>query len=495
MSEEQDLNELLVQRRQKLDDYRARGIEPYKAAYNPTIDTATLHEQYGDIETGAKTEETVKIAGRVMAMREHGKAAFAVIKDASGTIQLYANFDHLGADSFEGFLGLDIGDWVGVEGAIFKTRRGELTIDVASYELLSKSLRPLPEKWHGLRDIETRYRQRYVDLIMNDDVRETFRTRSRIISVIRRFLTDRGFLEVETPMLQPIPGGAAAKPFVTHHNALGMDLFLRIAPELYLKRLMVGGLEKVFDLNKNFRNEGISIKHNPEFTMLEVYQAYADYKDMMDLTEELICYTAQTALGKLVFSYGSEEIDLNRPWKRMTMLESLQEIADLEISLDTPINEIKDIAARHHIEIEPEMTTGRLINELFEKLVEKELKQPVFITDYPVELTPLARNHREDPRLVERFELFIVGRETANAFSELTDPIEQQKRFEMQMKERNLGNEEAHVADEDYIRALEYGLPPTGGLGIGIDRLVMLLTGSMSIRDVILFPQLKKEQL
>lgn len=495
MFEEHEQSELMRQRIIKLEKYQAEGIEPFKLKYAANTDPKTLQDRHSGLAPGDKVEEQASTYGRIMAFREHGRAAFAVIKDSGASIQLYGSVDSLGEAGYADWLKLDVGDWIGASGTVFKTRRGELSISIDGFELLSKSLRPLPEKWHGLKDVETRYRQRYVDLIINDDVKAVFEARSRIISNIRRFLTERGFLEVETPMLQPIPGGATAKPFITHHNALDMDLYLRIAPELYLKRLIVGGFEKVFDLNKNFRNEGISIKHNPEFTMLEIYQANADYYDMMELTEELVCFLAREIFGTDKIRYGDEDIDLSRPWKRMTMLESIRSIAGLDINLDTDPDRLKHMAAEAHVDVGAEATTGYLISELFEKLVEKELRQPTFITDYPVEITPLARNHRQEPRLVERFELFIIGRETANAFSELIDPIEQRRRFDGQMKERARGDEEAHMIDEDFLRALEYGMPPTGGLGIGVDRLVMVLTGQMSIRDVILFPQLRKEHL
>lgn len=493
MSEE-NLNELMLSRRRKLEQLIESGEDPYKSQFRRTYQISQIVESYGDIEPGAGTNVQVKIAGRIILMRKHGKASFAVLKDGSGQLQLYLTSDELGEDDYRKFLEFDIGDIVGVEGEVFKTNRGELSVKVKDYVLLTKSLRPLPEKWHGLKDKETRYRQRYVDLIMNPDVSKIFLTRNRIIQSIRAFLDQRGFIEVETPMLQSIPGGATAKPFITHHQALDIDLYLRIAPELYLKRLVVGGMEKVYELSRNFRNEGMSIKHNPEFTMLEVYAAYQDYSDMMELTEEMIKKIAKDVLGTLEINYQDQELDLSKPWKKLSVIESLKAVAGIEASFDQSVDELRLTAKKNDVEIEDMFGKGKIITELFEKLVEPKLVEPTFIRDYPKEVTPLARSHPENPNLTERFELIVTGREIANAFSELTNPQEQRKRFEEQVTLREKGDEEAQLLDEDFVRALEYGMPPAGGLGIGIDRLVMLFSDAPSIRDVLLFPQLRPEK-
>jgi lysyl-tRNA synthetase class 2 len=491
---EEDLNEIMLNRREKLSKLISSGEIPFKSKFERTHLISSIIETHSQIEAGKELDEKVIVAGRIMAVREHGKASFAVIQDVSGKLQLYLSINHLGEDKYRSFLDLDIGDLVGAGGKVFKTRRGELSILVETFELLSKSLRPLPEKWHGLKDVETRYRQRYVDLIINQKVKETFLVRNKVVKSIRNFLDNQGFMEVDTPMLQSIPGGATARPFITHHNALGMDLYLRIAPELYLKRLIVGGMEKVYELNRSFRNEGISIKHNPEFTMLEVYQAYVDYNDMMKLTEELIENIVFGVIGLPKVSYQGEEINFTRPWPRLTMIESILKHGGPAVSFDCGIEELKKMALDLDIEIKPYYGKGEIINEIFEKIVEPNLIQPTFIIDYPLELTPLAKKHDKDANLVERFELYIGRREIANAFSELTDPIEQKRRFEHQLEKKESGNEEIQVLDEDFVRALEYGMPPTGGLGIGIDRLVMLLTDSPSIRDVIFFPQMRLEK-
>ncbi|MBI4743850.1 MAG: lysine--tRNA ligase [Actinobacteria bacterium] len=484
----------MLSRREKLSKLISSGEVPFKSSFKRTHLLSSIIESYNHIEAGQELDEKTAVAGRIMAVREHGKASFAVIQDFSAKLQLYFNVGRLGEDKYKFFLDLDIGDIIGVNGKIFRTRRGELSILVEDFELLSKSLRPLPEKWHGLKDIETRYRQRYVDLIMNQDVKETFLARNRVVKSIRSFLDSRGFIEVDTPMLQSIPGGAAARPFITHHNALGMDLYLRIAPELYLKRLIVGGMEKVYELNRSFRNEGISIKHNPEFTMLEIYQAYADYNDMMELTEELVENVVNETVGSSSVSYQGEEINFTRPWPRLTMMESIEKYGGPALSFDYEIDELKKIAYDLDIEVKPYYGKGEIINEIFEKIVEPNLINPTFILDYPLDLTPLARKHSKDENLVERFELYIGRCEVANAFSELTDPVDQKKRFEHQLEKKELGDTEVQALDEDFIRALEYGMPPAGGLGIGIDRLVMMLTGSHSIRDVIFFPQMRSEK-
>lgn len=488
-----DLNDLIVHRIQKLADLRASGEEPYKSKYDRDRLVAEIESAHGEIEAETHTGDIVRIAGRLMALRRHGKASFAELQDKTGRVQLYLAEDVLGEVDYEKFLSLDIGDIIGASGEVFKTRRGQLSVAVAGYELLSKSLKPMPEKWHGLKDVETRYRQRYLDLIMNPDVRDTFVKKTRVIGTIRRILDGQGFIEVETPMLHSIPGGAAAKPFKTHHNALDCDLYLRIAPELYLKRLIVGGLERVYEINKSFRNEGISIKHNPEFMMLEVYQAFADYLDMMELTETLINGVVEEISGGTEIVYQETELNFARPWKRITMIEAIKEYTGRDVSFDMSLDELIGIAKELKVELKPHLGKGGVITEIYEKHCEHLIIQPTFVTDYPLETSPLARKKPGDANLTERFELIIAGREVANAFSELTDPQDQQARFEAQLKNREAGDDEAHELDEEYVAALEYGLPPTGGLGIGVDRLVMLVTDSASIRDVILFPQLKPQ--
>lgn len=477
----------------RLEELKRRGINPYKKRFDRNTTADMIHARFGEIEAGEHTGEVVRIAGRIYALRTHGKASFADLRDFSGSIQLFASLGELGEQAYEDFTNLDIGDIIGVEGEVFRTRRGELSVNVHRFEILAKSLRPLPEKWHGLRDVELRYRQRYVDLLVNERVREVFIIRSKVIKLIRNFLESKGFIEVETPMLQPIPGGATARPFVTHHNALDIDLYLRIAPELYLKRLIVGGFEKVYELNRNFRNEGISVKHNPEFTMLELYQAYADYTDMMDLMEELITFVAIQIKGTLEFEYQGVELNFNRPWKRLTMIEAIKEYGGVEVSFDMSLDELRDIAKKHGVEVKNYYGKGKLITEIFEKTAEEKIAGPVIIYDYPAEVSPLARKKEDNPELVERFEVIAAGREIVNAFSELNDPIDQAERFRKQVELLDAGDEEAQRFDYDYVRALEYGLPPTGGAGLGIDRLVMLLTDQYSIREVILFPHLKPE--
>ncbi len=490
----ENISEVMKIRRRKLEKIKASGENPFKSKFARTNLIEDVIHKFGSIEPGEQTGEAVTVAGRIMIIRRHGKASFMVIKDRTGSIQLFLSVSGLGEERYKEFLDYDIGDIVGITGKMFKTRRGELSIDVESYTLLTKSLRPLPEKWHGLKDVETRYRQRYVDLIINPRARETLLTRTKTVKAIREWLDNHNFTEVETPMLQAIAGGAAAKPFVTHHEALGIDLYLRIAPELYLKRLIVGDLERVYEVNRNFRNEGLSVRHNPEFTMLEVYQAYADYKDMMDLCEELIKYAAMEAVGSLKLTYQEQPVDLSGEWQRLTMIESIEKYGELRVSFDQSLVELRDIAKEHGIEVEEHWGKGKLINELFEKLVEGKLWQPTFITDYPTEISPLAKTKPDDPNVTERFELIIIGLEVGTAFSELTDPIDQLARFEAQVKLREYGDEEApRQVDEDYVRALEYGMPPTGGLGIGIDRLVMLLTDNYSIREVISFPHMRPE--
>jgi len=491
----EDYNELIQQRFKKLDEIRAMGVKPYAGRYEVTAAAQGLLEKYGSTarEELEKGRVTVSVAGRIVAMRSFGKACFTHIQDGTGRIQLYFQKNTLGEEKFSLFKKLDIGDFIGVKGALFRTKTDELTIDAEDFTLLSKSLRPLPEKWHGLTDVEIRYRQRYVDLIVNPEVKKVFLHRTRIIEAIRSFLVSRGFLEVETPMMQTIPGGATARPFKTHHNALDMDLYLRIAPELYLKRLLVGGFERVYEINRNFRNEGISTRHNPEFTMLEFYMAYADYRDLIEMTEQMISTVAKDVLGTTVVECEGHTINLTPPWKRISYRDALREAGVAPDAL-TDADKAGDHAKKLGAQLKGGEPLGKLLNEIFEAVVEPKLIQPTFITDYPTDISPLSKRREDDPDFVERFELFVAGRELANAFSELNDPVDQKERFLKQVTEREAGDEEAHQMDDDFIRALEYGMPPAAGEGIGIDRLVMLLTGAASIRDVILFPQMKKER-
>ncbi|MFZ5646135.1 MAG: lysine--tRNA ligase [Bacillota bacterium] len=486
LQDQEDLNELMKVRREKLAELKEKNIEPYGGKYIRTNLAQEVTDNYGGFEG-----RVVSVAGRIMAKRVMGKASFAHIQDMSGQIQVYVRLDGVGSDDYDFFRKLDIGDIIGARGKVFKTRMGEVTVEVEEFVLLSKSLRPLPEKWHGLKDVELRYRQRYVDLIVNPEVKNTFVLRSKITNSIRRYLEKKGFLEVETPMMHPIAGGATARPFITHHNALDMNLYLRIAPELYLKRLLVGGFEKVFEINRNFRNEGISTKHNPEFTMLELYQAFADYEDMMSLTENLIFTVAGEVLGMNSVLYEGVEIDLTPPWKRIPMLEAVKQYSGLDFEKLKGEGEAYRAARDIGLEVSPSDSWGNILNTVFEEKVEPNLIQPTFVLDYPIEISPLAKRKKDQTGLTYRFELFIYGREMANAFSELNDPIDQKSRFLKQVEKRKSGDDEAHMMDEDYVNALEYGMPPAGGLGIGIDRLVMLLTGSPSIRDVILFPLMK----
>lgn len=455
-------------------------------------DAASLHERFDDIEPGAETGCRVSVAGRLMLRRVQGKLAFGTLADSSGRIQLFA--PAASTPRFDEFCGLSLGDWVGVTGEVMKTRRGELSVRVDEWVLLAEARRQFPDKWHGITDIDTRFRQRYVDLWVTEEARRTFRLRSRAISLMRRWLEDRGFVEVETPVFHPIPGGALAKPFVTHHNALDVDLFLRIAPELYLKRLVVGGFEKVFEIARVFRNEGLSPRHNPEFTMLELYEAYADYGDMMRLTEELVAYLAEQLCGTTTLTYDGRDLDLSVPWRRATLTELVEEHAGVRVDVSMPVDELRRQCDEFEVPWDEAWGPGKLVLELYEKTTEHQLWGPVFVLDYPKEVSPLARDHRELPGHVERFEAIVAGRELANAFSELVDPVEQRARFEEQARARASGDEEAMAVDEDYLRALEYGMPPTGGLGIGVDRLVMLLADVTTIRDVVLFPTLKPEQ-
>ncbi|KAF0220717.1 MAG: lysyl-tRNA synthetase class [Geobacteraceae bacterium] len=490
----EELSELLLQRRRKVDALWEAGINPYPNDFRPKQTSADLQAAYGHIQTIEDDPQTFVVAGRIIARRSFGKAAFVQVQDRKGRMQLYVKKDAIGDESFAGFETFDIGDIVGAVGCPFRTKTGELSLHVTEIRLLTKSLLPLPEKFHGLTDVETRYRQRYVDLIVHPEVREVFIKRSRVVNLIREFMTGHDFLEVETPMMQPIPGGATARPFVTHHNALDMELFLRIAPELYLKRLVVGGFEKVFEINRNFRNEGISIRHNPEFTMMEFYQAYATFEDLMDFTEQLLCHVAQELLGTLDFVYQGTDISFKRPWRRLTVTEAILEYGDIDAKSLADRDLAYAYAQRLGLDLPADIGYGKLIIEIFEEVAELKLIQPTFITAYPTEVSPLSRKNDHDPEIVDRFEFYCAGREMANAFSELNDPRDQKERFLAQVAAKAKGDEEAHFMDEDYIRALEYGMPPTAGEGIGIDRLVMLLTDSPSIRDVILFPQLRKEQ-
>ncbi len=491
---EEPLGEALKMKLEKVKALKKRGKILYRTGFDKNIDISEIRGRYSDLASGEKTDQIFKIAGRLMIFRRHGKATFCDIQDSTGKIQLFLSRSSIGEEKYNEFTGdLDAGDWIGVEGSVFVTRAGELSIGVRDFQLLSKSVRILPEKWHGLKDKELRYRQRYLDFMVNPDVREIFITRIKAINALRKFLNDRGFLEVETPMLQSIPGGAAARPFITHHNALDIDLYLRIAPELYLKRLVIGGFEKVYEINRNFRNEGISYKHNPEFTMVEFYQAFCDYNSLMDLTEEMIKYISMEAVGRLDLKYRGQDIDLSEKWQRYTMLEAISHFGQIDIDFGTDRKDIEAICHSLDIRVEKESGKGKMINEIFEAVVEPKLIQPTFIKDYPVEISPLAKRHPDNGELTERFELFIGGEEMANAFSELIDPGDQLQRFKKQVSSRDEEERVTGKIDIDFLKALEYGMPPAGGEGIGIDRLVMLLTNSDSIRDVILFPLLRPE--
>ncbi len=492
--EDPKTNPLIQQRRDKLKALRDAGINPFPNDFRPTHTAAQIVAAHGNADGDAleSLDETFAVAGRVMAFRRFGKAAFVKLQDRSGAIQAYVRRDAVGTDAYQWFKRTDVGDYLGVVGTLMRTRTGELTVDARRVRLLTKSLRPLPEKWHGLTDKETRYRQRYVDLVMSPRVRETFRTRARIVHLMRGFFQDREFVELETPMMQPIPGGATARPFVTHHNALDMTLYLRVAPELYLKRLVVGGFERVFEINRNFRNEGLSNQHNPEFTMLEFYQAYATYEDLMGLTEELLAHVARELTGSTRVTYQGDEIELAPPWDRLTVREAVLRHGEIdEAGVDDPAA-LAAYARSLGLAVDG-LPHGKVLAEVFEAVAEPHLVQPTFVTRYPVEVSPLSRRSEDDPRFVDRFELYIARREIANAFSELNDPVDQLERFRQQAAALAAGDDEAHRVDRDYIRALEYGMPPTAGEDIGIDRLVMLLTDSPSIRDVILFPHMRPE--
>jgi len=490
------LDELLGIRLQKAAELEQRGVNPYANDFKPDTASADLKAQYPDTpaEELAKVEKSFSLAGRIMSLRAMGKASFLHIKDRTGLLQVYARKDHLGDEAWDLFQRFDVGDIIGVTGRLMRTRTGELTLLAERVRMLSKSLRPLPEKFHGLQDVELRFRQRYVDLIMNDWVRELFVARTKIVSYIRSFLDQRGFLEVETPMMHPLAGGAAARPFVTHHNALDIDLYLRIAPELYLKRLLVGGLERVYEINRNFRNEGLSHKHNPEFTMLEFYWAYSNYEELMSLTEEMIHGLFANHLGKPTVTMGDHVISLAPPFKRLGVVESLTSVAGIPPDKAVDRAFLADWLKHHEVDVPDSWGLGKVQLEAYDAGVEHQLIQPTFIMHHPTETSPLSRRNEKDPNVVDRFELVIAGREMANAFSELNDPRDQRGRFEDQMKARAAGDDEAHPIDEDFLRALEFGMPPAGGEGIGIDRLVMLAAGVDNIKEVILFPQLRPEQ-
>jgi lysyl-tRNA synthetase class 2 len=483
-------------RKEKLESLINDNIQPYVNSFKVSKDIAEILNTYKDYDSNKLMDEKIKftVAGRIMAMRSFGKASFATIKDRTGKIQIYIKKGDISSEEYSIFKKTDIGDIIGITGWLFKTKTGELTIYAEQFTLLTKALRDLPEKFHGLKDVETRYRQRYVDLIMNDHVKELFIKRSKIIREIRNFFHDKDFIEVETPMMQPIAGGAAAKPFITHHNALNMKLYLRIAPELYLKRLVIGGLERVFEINRNFRNEGLSTKHNPEFTMIEWYMAYADYHDLMNMTEELLKELAMKINGSYIVEYGKHKIDFSKKWERLTLEEAILKYSDISEEDIKDFETAKKTAEKHNVKVEKSWGYGKIILEIFEEVAEYQLIHPTFIIDYPKEVSPLSKSKKDNPDITERFELFIAGFEIANGFNELNDPIDQKERFEKQVKEREGGDEEAHMMDTDYVRALEYGLPPTAGEGLGIDRLVMLLTNSQSIREVILFPHMKPEE-
>ena len=487
MEEILDENHLIKIRKEKLEELKKQGKNPFEITkYNRTHTSEDIKNNFTELEG-----KDVSIAGRIVAKRIMGKASFCHIQDMHGKIQSYVSINDLGEENYSDFKTYDIGDIIGITGFVFKTRTEEISVHAKKVVLLTKSLRPLPEKFHGLKDTELRYRQRYVDLIMNPEVKETFLLRTKIIKEIRKILDSKGYLEVETPILNTIAGGATARPFITHHNTLDMDMYLRIANELYLKRLIVGGFDKVYEMGRMFRNEGISIKHNPEFTNIELYSAYEDYHDMMDITEEIISTVAQNVLGTTKITYQGTPIDLTPGWKRITMIDSIREVTGVDFNTINTDEEAREVLEKLGIEFESTITRGEAINLVFEEKVEETLIQPTFIYDYPIEVCPLTKKKPSDPRLTERFEIFIGGREYGNAYSELNDPIDQYERFLDQVRQKNAGNEEANDMDEDFVQALEYGMPPTGGLGIGVDRLIMLLTDSASIRDVLLFPTMK----
>jgi lysyl-tRNA synthetase class 2 len=482
----------------KLDDLRQAGVEPYPYRFDRSHTLAEVREAHGELEPGTETEARVTVAGRVMLIREQGKLVFATMRDRTGDLQLFVSKAVIGDDRFAAFADLDLGDWIGAEGTIMTTRKGELSVKVDGFELLSKAVRPLPDKWHGLTDTDTRFRQRYADLIVNEDARRAFQVRHEVIGSFRRTLHGRGFIEVETPVLHVEAGGAHARPFVTHHNTLDLDLYLRIALELHLKRLIVGGMERVFEIGRIFRNEGMSTRHNPEFTMMELYQAFGDYTEMIEITEALITQAAIDATGTSVVTVLAgevrETVDLAQPWRQVRMVDLVRDATGVEVHPSQPVEQLRELAGQHGVSCAPRWGPGKIIEELFEATAEHQLIHPTFVTGHPVEISPLARADRNDPFLTERFELFIGGREIANGYSELNDPVEQRLRFEDEQRAKEMGDDEAATAiDNDYLRALEYGMPPTGGLGVGMDRVVMLIAGVTSIKEIILFPTLRPE--
>jgi len=484
----------------QLDDLRAAGVNPYPYRFDRTVTLAELRAAHGELEPGTETDVQVAVAGRIMLSRDSGKLVFATMRDRDGEVQLFVSKAVVGDDAFEGFKGVDLGDWVGVHGTVMTTRKGELSVKVERFELLSKAVRPMPDKWHGLTDTDTRFRQRYADLIVNEEARRTFAIRHAVISSFRRTLHARSFIEVETPVLHVEAGGAHARPFITHHNTLDMQLYLRIALELHLKRLIVGGMERVFEIGRIFRNEGVSTRHNPEFTMMELYQAFADYSEMIDITETLITQAAVDATGTSVVTVfrpdgGTEAIDLAQPWRRARMIDLVEDAIGVKVHPSQPVEELRALAAQHNVSVHPRWGSGKIIEELFEATAEHRLIAPTFVTGHPVEISPLARVDRNDPFLTERFELFIGARELANGYTELNDPVEQRARFVDEQAAKDAGDAEAGTVDEDYLRALEYGMPPTGGLGIGMDRVAMLVAGVNAIKEVILFPTLRPEVL
>jgi len=489
------LDAYVAERRAKVQRLRAGGIDPYPARVRVTTSLAEVTEQWGDqLDPGAGSGATVGVGGRLVGRRGHGKLVFLVLREGDTDLQMLVSLDSLGPLGMDGVADLDLGDWVAVEGEVVRSRRGELSVAASTVTLLGKSLRPLPDTWHGLRDLETRFRQREVDLTVNSEARRVFRIRGDTVAALRASLVERGYAEVETPMLHPIPGGATARPFRTHHHALDVDLYLRVAPELYLKRLLVGGYPRVFEINRNFRNEGLSPRHNPEFTMLESYQAYADYGDIADLVRELVQAAAMAAVGSTALTYGGRPVDLGGQWERRRLLDLVQEATGRDdLTYRTGLDEVRALCTQHQVRVEDGWGQGKLVLELYEKLVEPTLWDPTFVMDYPLETSPLARRSPTDADVVERFELIVVGRELANAFSELTDPDDQRRRLEQQARDRAAGDQEAMAVDEVYLRALEFGMPPAGGLGLGVDRLVMLLADVQTIRDVILFPTLRPE--
>ena len=476
-----------------IEKLRAGGVNPYPYRFDRSHTLAAIRGTHGSLEPGTETDDSVTVAGRIMLKRDQGKLIFATLQDRTDEIQLFVSKAIVGDELFSSINELDLGDWVGVTGTVMTTRKGELSVKVSELVLLSKAIRPLPDKWHGLTDTDTRYRQRYADLIGNEESRRMFAVRHAVIASFRRTLHERGFIEVETPVLHMEAGGAHARPFLTHHNALDMQLYLRIALELHLKRLIVGGMERVFEIGRVFRNEGISTRHNPEFTMMELYQAFADYTDIMDLTEVLFVNAARDATGSTVVRIDDLEVDLAKPWRRVRMVDLVSGATGVTVHPSQPREELASLAVTHGVKVEPHHGPGKIIEELFEHLCESALREPTFVTGHPVEISPLARADRNDPHLTERFELFVGGRELANAYSELNDPVVQRERFEDEQRQKEAGNAEAGTVDEDFLRALEFGMPPTGGLGIGMDRLVMLIGGAASIRDVILFPTLRPE--